>query len=158
MITLKDSIEINGSAEKVFMQLARYLTNGESYKSWHPEHVELQWIKGDPLQEGSILYAEEYLQGYLHKFKFRITRIVPDKLIAYRPLFPLSIIATGNTFTIESIGENRCSFTAEGCIRFPLWFFKKIHKSHEGKLIASEKHMREEGENIKKAVENKKGR
>ena len=32
MITLKDSIEINGSAEKVFMQLARYLTNGESYK------------------------------------------------------------------------------------------------------------------------------
>ncbi len=153
MITLKDSIEINGSAEKVFMQLARYLTNGESYKSWHPEHVELQWVKGDPLQEGSILYAEEYLQGYLHKFKFRITRIVPDKLIAYRPLFPLSIIATGNTFTIKSIGENRCSFTAEGHIRFPLWLFKKVHKNHEGKLIASEKHMKEEGENIKKAIE-----
>ena len=153
MITLKDSIEINGSAEKVFMQLARYLTNGESYKSWHPEHVELQWIKGDPLQEGSILYVEEYLQGYLHKFKFRITRIVPDKLIAYRPLFPLSVIATGNAFSIESKEESRCTFTAEGHIRFPLWLFKKVHKSHEGKLIASAKHMKEEGENIKKAVE-----
>lgn len=158
MITLKDSIEINVSPEKVFMQLVRYLTNGESYKSWHPEHVELNWIKGDPLQVGSILYIEEYLQGYLHKLKFRITKVIPNKLIVYTPLFPLSVIATGNTFTIELIEENRCSFTAEGHIRFPLWLFKKVHKNHEGKLIASEKHMREEGGNIKKAVENKKGR
>jgi len=153
MITLRDSIEINGSSEKVFMQLTRYLTNGEFYKSWHPEHVELRWIKGEPLQEGSVLYAEEYLQGYLHKFKFRITRIVPDKLIVYRPLFPLSIIATGNVFSIELKEESRSTFTAEGHIRFPLWLFKKVHKSHEGKLIASQKHMKEEGENIKRAVE-----
>ena len=158
MITLRDSIEISASAEKVFMQLVRYLANGESYKSWHPEHVDLQWIKGDPLQVGSILYTEEYLQGYLHKFKFRITKVISNKLIVYTPLFPLSIIATGNTFSIEQKGENRCSFTAEGHIRFPLWLFKKVHKSHEGKLTASAKHMKEEGENIKAVVEKEKDR
>ncbi|MBA7691937.1 hypothetical protein ES703_100493 [subsurface metagenome] len=39
---------------------------------------------------------EEYLQGYLHKLKFRITKIVPNRMIEYGPLFPLSIIAMGN--------------------------------------------------------------
>ncbi len=31
MITLKDSIEINASAHKVFKQLVEYLSNKESY-------------------------------------------------------------------------------------------------------------------------------
>ena len=153
MITLKNSIEINASAEKVFDQLVKNLSDSESYRSWHPEHVDLRWIKGEPVREGSILYAEEYLDGNLHKLKFRITRVVPNNLIAYAPLFPLSIIATGNSFSAVSKGENRCVFSSEGHIRFPLWLFKKIHKCHEGKLVASEKHMKEEGENIKKAVE-----
>ena len=153
MITLKDSIEINASTDKVFQKLLEYLSNEESYKSWHPEHVALRWIKGEPLKEGSILYVEEYLQGYLHKLKYRIKRIVPNQLILYAPLFPISIFATGNTFKTESEADNRCVFSAEGHIRFPLWLFKKLHKSHEGKLMASEKHMKEEGVNIKKAVE-----
>jgi hypothetical protein len=153
MITLKHSIEINASADKVFNQLVENLSNRESYKLWHPEHVDLRWIKGEPVREGSILYAEEYLHGKLHKLKYRITKIVPNRLIAYAPLFPLSIIATGNSFRTVSKGENRCVFSSEGYIRFPLWLFKKVHKSHEGKLVASEKHMKEEGENIKNTVE-----
>ncbi len=153
MITLGHSIEMNASADKVFNQLVENLSNRESYKLWHPEHVDLRWIKGEPVREGSILYAEEYLDGNLHKLKYRITKIVPDELIAYAPLFPLSIIATGNCFRTVSKGENRCVFSSEGHIRFSLWLFKKVHKSHEGKLVASEKHMKEEGENIKKAVE-----
>ena len=157
MITLKYSIEINASADKVFNQLVENLSNRESYKLWHPEHVELRWIKGEPVREGSILYAEEYLDGNLHKLKFRITKIVPNKLIAYAPLFPLSIIATGNSFRTVSKGENRCVFSSEGHIRFPLWLFKKVHKAHEGKLVASEKHMKEEGENLKKILESEKG-
>jgi hypothetical protein len=153
MITIKNSIEINASAEKVFHQLVKNLSNGESYRLWHPEHVDLRWIEGEPVREGSILYAEEYLDGNLHKLKYRIIKIVPNKLIAYAPLFPLSIIAIGNSFRIISKGGNRCVFSSEGHIRFPLWLFKKVHRSHEGKLIASEKHMKEENENIKKAVE-----
>jgi hypothetical protein len=153
MISLKYSIEINASADKVFNQLVENLSNRESYKLWHPEHVDLRWIQGEPLREGSILYAEEYLHGNLHKLKFRVKKIVPNKKIAYAPLFPLSIIATGNSFRTVSKGENRCVFFSEGYIRFPLWLFKKVHKSHEDKLIASEKHMKEECENIKKAVE-----
>ena len=153
MITLKDSIVISASCSQVFAQMVKYLSNRKYYKSWHQEHVELKWIKGESVHVGSILYAEEYLDGFLHKLKYRITKIVPDKLISYSPLFPLSIIATGNAFSFVPKGENQCVFSAEGHIRFPMWLFKKMHKSHEGKLLASAQHMKEESENLKKAVE-----
>ncbi|MFC2106282.1 SRPBCC family protein [Candidatus Bipolaricaulota bacterium] len=153
MIRLTDAIEINAPVEKVYAQLARYLTSKDAYLSWHPEHVDLCWIKGEPMQVGSILVGEEYLHGQLHKLKFRVTKIVPNKLISYRPLFPLSIIATGNTFRFEPKGADRCTFIADGHIRFPKWLFLRMHKEHPGKLAASEQHMKEEGENIKNAVE-----
>jgi hypothetical protein len=153
MITMKDSIEINAAPEKIFNCLVRFITDKESYKAWHPEHVDIKWTKGDPVKEGSIMYIEEYLQDYLYKIKFRITKIVSNKLIEYRPLFPLSIIALGNRFLIEPKGENSSVFTASGRIMFPLWLFLKMHNKHEGKLDASEQHMKEEGENLKRAVE-----
>ena len=92
-IKLEDSIEVNASAEEVFEWLCRRMMDKESYKAWHPDHVDIRWIKGEPLQVGSIVYAEEYIHGDLHKLKFKITRIVPNREIRYRILFPLSIIA-----------------------------------------------------------------
>jgi len=153
MIKLEDSIEIRASARDVYARLVEFLSSRESYRAWHPEHVELRWTRGEPMREGSVLYVEEYLQGHLHPLTYRITRIVPNELVAYRPLFPLSIISTGNAFRIDAIDEARCTFSADGVIRFPLWLFKKLSKNHEGKLAASKQHMKEEGENLKKAAE-----
>ena len=154
MINLKDSIEVNASAEKVFAWLAGRMKDKDSYRAWHPDHVDVRLIKGEPLQEGSIVYAEEYLHGDLHKLKFRFIRIVPNRLIEYRFLFPLSLFATANKFIIEPTGENSCTFTATGSIRMPEWLFIKMHKKHGYKIEATLQHMKEEGENLKKAVEN----
>jgi hypothetical protein len=78
---------------------------------------------------------------------------VPNRLIEYRSLFPLSILAPGNTFHIEPKGENSCIFTAKGSLRLPGWLFKKLHKKHENKIEATEEHMKEEGGNLKRALE-----
>jgi hypothetical protein len=153
MIKLSDSIEVGASAEDVFEWLARRMSDGEPYRAWHPEHVDIRWIRGEPLQEGSILYAEEYLHGDLHKLKFRIIRIVPNRLIEYRSLFPLSLLSPGNKFIIEPMSDNSCVFTASGSLRLPRWLFKKMHKKHEHKIEATQRHMKEEGENLKRALE-----
>ena len=153
MITLKDSIEINAEPEKVFEWLIQRFKDKESYQAWHPDHLDIRWIKGEPLQVGSIVYAEEYLHGDLHKLKFRITKIVPNRVIEYRSLFPLSILAPGNTFLVEPEGENSCIFTAMGSLRLPVWLFEKLHKKHKNKIEATEQHMKEEGENLKRALE-----
>ena len=152
-IKLEDSIEVNASAEEVFEWLCRRMMDKESYKAWHPDHVDIRWIKGEPLQVGSIVYAEEYIHGDLHKLKFKITRIVPNREIRYRILFPLSIIAPENAFIIEPTGQNICTFTAKGSIRIPAWLFKRIHKKHKTKIEATQKHMKEEGENLKRVME-----
>ena len=49
MITLKDSIEIKATPEKVFEWLVQRMKDKESYQAWHPDHVDIRWIKGEPL-------------------------------------------------------------------------------------------------------------
>ena len=166
MIKLKDSIEVEAPAERVFEWLCQHMRDKESYQAWHPDshlavfikppfwRVDIRWIKGRPLQEGSIVYAEEYLHGVLHKLKFRITKIVPNRKIEYRSLFPLSLLSPGNTFLIEPRGDNSCIFTAMGSLRIPRRLFEKMHKNHKKKIEATEQHMKEEGQNLKKALEN----
>jgi len=153
MITLKDSIEVKASPEKVYAWLVARFKDKESYQDWHPDHVDIRWIKGEPFREGSIIYAEEYLHGDLHKLTFRVTRVVPNRVIEYRALFPLSFVAPGNAFLIEPKGKNRCLFIASGSLRLPQWLFERITKKHGNKINATQQHMKEEGENLKKAVE-----
>jgi uncharacterized protein YndB with AHSA1/START domain len=151
MITLTDSIEVEAAPEKVFEWLAQRFKDKEGYQAWHPDHVDVRWIKGEPLQEGSIICAEEYLHGQLHKLKFVITEIVPNKEIKYKFLFPWSIVAPGDKFLIEPKGRRGCIFTATVSFRGgPL--FEKLLKDI---IEAIKRHMKEEGENLKKALERK---
>lgn len=150
---IEDSIQINSSAENVYKYLVQRMTDLESYKEWHEEHVELKWLKGDPMKKGSVVYIEEYLGDSLQKLTFKITRLVPNKLIKYRIPYPLAIFAPGNEFIIEEQDQNSCTFTARGKIRISEKTFLKMHPYHEKKLMFTKRHMKGEGENIKKAVE-----
>ena len=147
-MTLTDSIRIKTSPEKIFTFLIR-LKDTESYKAWHPDDVLMRWIKGKPFTEGSIAYFEEYLHGKIHKVKFMCTRVVPNRLIEYRPPFPLSIIFPGNQFIIEPVGEGSCIFTATVKARMgPL-----SRRLSRRRLEDVRRHMKEEGENLKAKVE-----
>ena len=135
-----DSIKIKAPPEKVFNFL-RGLKDDESYKAWHPDHVVLRWVKGGPFQESSVLYFEEYLHGKLHKAKFICTKVIPNRLIEYRPPFPLSIFFPQNQFAIEPTSDGGCIFTATIKIRMD-----PLSKKLSGKQIEGVKrHMKEEG-------------
>jgi len=151
MITLADSIEIEAAPEKVFEWLAQRFKDKEAYQAWHPDHVDVRWIKGGLLQEGSIIYAEEYLHGELHKLKLLITKIVPNEVIKYRALFPLSIFNPSNAFLFQPKGNNSCIFTATVSYRGGL-LIKKLARNE---IEAIKRHMKEEGENLKDILERK---
>jgi hypothetical protein len=155
-VVLTDSIEVKTTPEKISEFLAG-LVDDESYRAWHPDdHVALRWIKGGPWKEGSVVYAEEYIHGKLHKLKFVITKVVPNREIEYVPLSRLlRIYFPKNTFTIEAKGDS-CVFTATACVRFGR-IFKTLAKSKlEFGLSSVRKHMKEEGENLKKILESEK--
>jgi hypothetical protein len=149
MIIMEDSIKVQAAPEKVYEWLVQRFESDENYQAWHPDHVSIRWIKGSVLEKDSILYAEEYLHGKLHKLKFLITNVVPNRRIEYRALFPELLFAPGNAFLIEPDGEGACIFTARGLLRAgPL--FKKLAKKQ---IEATKLHMKEEGENLKAALE-----
>jgi uncharacterized protein YndB with AHSA1/START domain len=152
-IYIKDSIEIKTTPEKVFDFLV-HLVDDESYRAWHPEdHVTLRWIKGEPGKEGSVLYAEEYIHGKLHKLKFLITKVVPNREIEYTPLSRfLRIYFPKNTFTIEPKGDS-CVFTATAQLRVGRIVKALAKNKLEYGLSCVKKHMKEEGENLKRILE-----
>jgi hypothetical protein len=148
MATIKDSIGIKSTPEKIFEDLIKVFSTQKDFKRWHKDHVKCQWIKGKPFEEGSILYVEEFYHGELHKMKFRSTQLEPNRKIEYRLLFPMSIICPKGSFIVEPKGES-CIFTAILNFRFG-WLLSRFANS---KVEAMRDHMREEGENLKKIVE-----
>ena len=152
-ITLENSIEIRTTPEKIF-NFFYNLVDDESYRAWHPEdHVTLRWLKGKPWEEGSIVYAEEYFHGKLHKIKFEIIKVVPNRLIEFAPaLRLLRIYFPKNSFIIEPKSETTI-FTATLSFKVG-WIVKTFFKNKlEEGISLSKKHIKEEGENLKKILE-----
>jgi hypothetical protein len=77
---LTDTSEATVPPEKIF-SFRTGLKDDESYKVWHPDHIVLRWIGGEPFQEGSVVYFEEYLHEELHKAKSICTNVVPTYYI-----------------------------------------------------------------------------
>ena len=155
MITLRDTIEIQTSPEKIFEWFAHLDKN---FKSWHPvEHVECRYLKGSPLEEGSILYLEVYLLGKLQKAKYCITRVVPNSRVDYTFGFPLSLLGGGGTYIVEPNGANSL-FIQEIYIgrNIPVfgWVLDKLIEIFLGRLNkAFRQHMAEEDQNLKVIME-----
>jgi len=152
-VILTDSIEIKTTPEKIFNFLTG-IVDDASYRAWHKDdHVSFRWLKGQPWTEGSVMYVEEYLHGKLHKLKFVVTKIVPNEKIEYAPVSRLlRKFFPKNQFIIEQKGES-CLFIASGTYRVG-WIGKAFFgKAIEKGLASVEKHMKEEGENLKKILE-----
>jgi uncharacterized protein YndB with AHSA1/START domain len=152
-VFLTDSIEIRTTPDKIF-EFFYNLVDDASYRAWHPDdHVTLRWIKGSPWQEGSVIYAEEYSHGKLHKLTFVVTKVVPNRKIEYVPVSRfLRRYFPKNTFSVEQ-KEGTCVFTATGTYRLG-WLAKTFAKKRlERGLSSVKKHMKEEGENLKKILE-----
>ena len=152
-VILTDSIEIKTTPEKIFNFFAN-LVDDESYRAWHPDdHVVLRWIEGQPWDEGSVVYAEEYIHGKLHKLKFVVTKVIPNREIEYAPVsWLLRRYFPKNTFSVEQ-KEGTCVFTATGTYRIG-WLVKTFAKKRlERGLSSVKKHMKEEGENLKRILE-----
>jgi hypothetical protein len=147
MGVISDSIEINANPKKVFDFFAKLEKN---YKKWHKDHVGYTYLMGEPMKVGSIVYAQEYLHGRLHKMKFKMMKVVPEKRIEYKILFPLSLITPKGSFLLEKHGKG-CLFTATLSFRFG-----KVLSLFAGKEILSiRQHMKEEGENLKRILESR---
>ena len=155
MITLRDTIEIKTSPEKIFEWFAHLDKN---FQTWHPkEHVECRYLKGSPLEEGSILYFEVYLLGKLQKAKYHITNVKLDSRIEYKAGFPLSLFGGRGDYIVEPRGANSL-FIQDTYIgwKIPLLgsVVDKLIQALFGRLNeAFKQHIAEEDQNLKRIME-----
>ena len=144
-IVLKDTVEIETTPEKIW---GFWANMDKNYKAWHPEdHILFRWTKGRPMEEGSTIYAEENVDGIVVKGKGTIVDVVKNRQFTLKPPFPRSLFCEYK-YTIEPKGK-KTAFTAFTHLKYPGFARERILAT----LEVGKKHVREEGENLKRILE-----
>lgn len=151
-VVLTESIEIKTTPERIFSYLTS-IVDDESFKTLHSDNVCFRWLKGQPWMVGSVAYAEKYLHNKLHKFRFVVTEISPNRHIEYAPVSRLmKKFFPRKEFTIERKND-LCIFISTATFRVG-WIGKTFFKrSIDNGLASFRKYLREEGENLKTILE-----
>jgi hypothetical protein len=149
LIKLRDSIRIQTTPEQIFNWLEAM---PQEYVSWHPDHVACRMIKGSLLQPGCEIECQEFLHGQLHTLRLRLTRVDPGK----RMEFEIPRLGKGAFEVIPEADE--IEFVAELGLGsdFPIvgpLVDAVLSALLSRRLEAMKKHMREEGQNLKKIIE-----
>ncbi len=141
-------------------QVWKFLTSiqeGDNYKRWHPQdHIKCICSSGDGVSVGSQFYAEEYIGKRILKLPYQLNKAVENEFLEYTAQTPLSLLNLGKGYfkiEIEGVNTSIIALVEYG------WDVPII-----GTLIDStiemyfkkkdlQKHMQEEGMNMKKIVE-----
>jgi len=149
---LKHSIEIETTPEKIW---EFFVNLDKNYTAWHPgDHVSFRWIKGEPLEEGTAFYAEQYVRGKITKYQGICKEIIPYKKIVFKFAFPIALMSPQVEWQIEPKGSY-CIFTAITYMRFGRLFQKLFKKHMKDSMELHDKHVGAEGENLKQILEAK---
>ena len=144
---LRDTTEVACMPEAIF----RFFEDMQShYLEWHPDHRLFRWVRGRSLAVGSVFYFEEVIAGRLLKKKVVFTHIDPHSHIEFAPTFWLMrLFLPRMSFRIEKTAPHMCRVVAEIHLRMgPL-----AARLNRRELDAVREHMRLEGVNLKRLVE-----
>lgn len=122
----------------------------EKYTRWHPDHIVFRWQQpGRGVEVGSAFYIEERINGQLLKRTMRFTRVEPARHLEFAPASRLiRFFLKRVVFSIEPAGAG-CRLTQTLHIRIgPIGYWLNCRG-----FAAVEKHMREEGQNMKAMLE-----
>jgi hypothetical protein len=103
MITLKDSVEIKTSPEKLYGWFSHL---DENFVKWHPNHKKFVSISGG-LDEGDTVYFEECVEG-----KWYRVRVIIGKLEKTNHGWRIEFVTSSRMAKIVFIGES----SKGGCI------------------------------------------
>jgi len=147
-MVLRDTIDVACAPERVF----QFFEDMEAhYLPWHPDHKVFRWATGRGLAVGNAFYFEEMIAGKLLKKKVMFTRIDPPSHIEFAPTFWLMrLFLPRLLFRIAPAGPTVCRVVAEIHLRIgPL-----AARLNRREFDAVREHMRLEGVNLKRIVEN----
>jgi hypothetical protein len=143
---LQDVTQIRTTPERIF---AFFEEMDANYTRWHPDHILFDWVRGRGVREGNRFRFEERIGGHLKKQTFEFTRVEPNRHIEFAPTVRLiRWLMPRLSFHVDRQGDH-CAFTARIVVRTgPLGA-----RLNRREFDAVRRHMREEGENLKRLLE-----
>jgi uncharacterized protein YndB with AHSA1/START domain len=120
----------------------------EHYTEWHPDHRSAEWIEGDPYHVSSVLRAEEELAGKREVLAFEVTSLDPPNRFGYRVRGAHGLVLRGGSFAVAP-HDGGSLFTATLSFRGG----KLTERLFRHRIEALERHMSEEGQNLKRLLE-----
>ena len=148
-LELSHSIEIKATHEEIW----NFLINPDNYTIWHPQdHIRMWWKEGKPFEVGSKFYSEQLVFGKVQKYNGTIIELIPNRKVVFTFKFPMSLISPKIIWKTETKGENTV-FTAVSIIRAGNLYKKIFRKGMEKLITEHNRHVSEEGENLKKILE-----
>lgn len=155
MIQIQEETFINSSSSSIFNFLVHL---DLYYKIWHPkDHVFCKVIFGSLDKNECIFHFLEILGGFPLYLIVKVYELKKDKYMAYRPIFPFSLLKIGRGyFRIENISSNKSRLIAfvEYGYGNSKWIDNAINYFVKTEVV--KKHIKEEGENIKNFLEEEK--
>lgn len=151
-IVLSEATEIRTKPENIFNYLTG-IDDDESFKKLNADNIGFRWLEGEPWTVGSIACAEKYLHGKPHRFKFIVSRVVPNRHIEYTPVSKLMrIFFPRKEFMIEQ-KENACLFISSATFRIG-WIGRRFfNKAIEQGLSGFRAYLKEEAGSFREALE-----
>ena len=152
MITLRDSIEIKTTPERIFDW---FKNMDKHFTEWHPNHKKFVKLTGG-MDEGDVVYFEECVNGKWYKAKFKITKIERTES-GWRA--ELKTLLARISFIAEA-KEDGCIFTHIESFGFKTPIIGNIVDFILQKVLRSrtrfdliQRDMEEDGKNLKRILE-----
>jgi hypothetical protein len=151
-IVVTESIEIATAPALLFSYLTS-IVDDASFKTLNADNISFRWLKGKPWIKGSIAYAEKFLHGKPHRFRFIVTEILPNRYIEYKPTSRLMrMFFPKKCFTLEHT-TGGCRLISSATFRIG-WIGKKLfHMKIQSGLTSFRKYLYNEGKNLKTILE-----
>jgi uncharacterized protein YndB with AHSA1/START domain len=149
MAVLSDEVIVDAPPDAVY-EFFRTMDE-ERYLAWHREHLAFRFVAGDRIAEGARAYFEEEIGDEHFESTVRYTEVRAPEYIEFRDEDRLTrLFNPKNTFAFESV-DGGTRVVAEVHLRIGPLERLSSHVHHE--LEELRRHMREEGENLKRLVE-----
>lgn len=85
-----------------------FLALDTRYADLHPEHLRWRTLRGEPLTEGAVVFADEWIGPRRLSARLFICDVDEGRSFCYRICFPASLVRAGGSFRLSPVGEREC--------------------------------------------------
>lgn len=145
MRSIRDTTHIRASRREVWAWLE---SMADHYTDWHPDHVSAEWIRGTPNQVGAELEVVEGIGGHQERLRFRLTRLIPERLYRYEIRGVRGWLLPGGAFELADADGGTVFVASIDCRWGSI-----VERILARRVEELRRHMREEGANLARLLD-----